>query len=81
MAFIENAPKRDDLNSFYMDAFYALDSERVHGRFLARIPRSKVMAYAAECAMPYEEQLMFLDIINKADAEHLERLAAKIKSE
>jgi hypothetical protein len=63
----------------YLEAFYELDTERVHtvtmhGMSVARIPWSRIVGYGQHYGYDVDELLFF---IRKMDDAHLEQLASR----
>lgn len=65
---------------FYIEAFFDLDSERTHGESLAPIPWGKIKDYAEAYECDEEQTADLIYLVKQMDADHLKRLAAKIKA-
>ena len=76
---IAKAQKIGATEQFWYQAFFDLDTERTHGQGLTKIPRSAIVAYAAECGLNEEEKQELIYVIRTVDNEHLSELAKKQK--
>lgn len=68
-------------NSFYWEAFHELSTERQIGMGLGPIPRSCIMAYAAEQDLLGDAAEHFLDIIRRVDVEYLQSANSSSKDQ
>lgn len=66
-------------NKFYWDAFHDLSTERQIGMGLGPIPRSHIMAYAAEHDILGDNADHFADIIRRVDIEYLRQTSVSSK--
>lgn len=64
-------PEIPPWHSFYWEAFHALSTERQIGMGVGPIPRSYIIAYAAEQDLLGDAAEHFLDIIRRIDVEYL----------
>lgn len=75
---IGDKPKLSGELLFYHTAFCELDSERNHGMGLMKIPRSAMVAFAAECGLSENEKHELIYVMRKVDDAHLEHLHEKL---
>jgi len=64
-------PAIEESNVFYWEAFYELSTERQIGMGIGPIPRSAVMAYAAEWGLVGDAVEHFANIIKLVDVEQM----------
>lgn len=75
-----NAPELRIGLQFYIEAFFDLDSERSHGESLSPIPWGKIKDYAQAYECDEEQTADLIYLVKQMDADHLKRLAAKMKA-
>ena len=75
-----NAPELRVGLQFYIEAFFDLDSERSHGESLSPIPWGKIKDYAQTYECDEEQTADLFYLVKQMDADHLKRLAAKMKA-
>lgn len=77
LAELDKAPKLNEGDIFYRNAFFDLDTERAHGMQLTRIPRSAMLAYADECGLLSQSRYDFVHVMRRVDDTFLDALAKK----
>jgi len=73
---IANAPRLRKGLELYLQAFFTLDSERVSGWSVGRIPYSAVMNYAAVNQYDEIQTESLVYFVRAMDTEHLKRIEA-----
>lgn len=71
---IANAPTLYIGSQFYIDAYFDLDAERSHSMGPTAIPRSAIVAYAAEYDLEDEEKDDLIYLIRRMDNDRIKAM-------